>query len=235
LERLREHTIVESFVHIAKDEFGKQYLKDKVAKLIINVEHNEKFAVSYTVANKECVVKIEAPIGCKNVTDSGKAAALIEAQLTPDNNIPLSFLREKKSIQDSPEWKKLMDRAAKLGIAYDVDWEGISKIPGQSVHYVQKHELPASTAFAAYVWRSGSGIAVEAVGVLEAILKDDLGKGAFKAKFDKVITSVGPSDDKFETKLVANGKTLTFHTIAKLPTTSSLNTKVLTAELEKML
>jgi len=228
------YTVVETFAVISKDDFGKQYLKAKVAKVVVNLAHSDKFAHEYIVKDNECVVNLTAPINCKNVTDANKAAVMIEEQLTPTDNIPLTFLREKKLIIESPDHKKLMERVAKLGITYDLGWDHLAALPGKSVHYMQKHELPASTAYAQFMWRSGIGIARDAVDVLEAVMKDDLGKQAFKAKYDKVVTIVGPGD-KFETKLVTDGKTLKFETTAPLPSSFGLNAKNLNAELTKML
>jgi hypothetical protein len=228
------YTVVDTFAVIAKDEFGKQYLKAKVSKVVVNLAHNEKFAHEYVVKDGECIVNLTAPIGCKNVTDPNKAAAMIEEQLTPSDNIPLTFLREKKIIMESPDYKKVMDRAAKLGVTYEIGWDHLAGLHGKSVHYMQKHELPASTAYAQYIWRSGAGIARDAVDVLEVVMKDDLGKQAFKAKFDKVVSTVGPGE-KFESKLVVDGKTLKFETVSPLPSSFGLNTKNLIAELTKML
>jgi len=182
----------------------------------------------------ECVVNLIAPVACTNVTDPKKAAEWIEEQLTPGDNIPLTFLREKKTIMDSADYKKVMDRAAKLGITYEIGIDHIAQIPGKSVHYMNKTEMPASTAYLQYVWRSGSGIARDAVDILEVVMKDDLGKNAFKAKFDKVVTIVGPGE-KMETKLVTDGKTLKFETVTPLPCTFALNNKKLIDELTKML
>jgi len=229
------YTVVDTFGVIAKDDFGKQYLKAKVAKVVVNLTHSDKFTHEYVVKDNECVVNLTAPIGCKNVTDASKAAVIIEEQLTPaSDNIPLTYLREKKIITESPDYKKLMDRATKLGIAYEIGWDHLASLTGKSVHYMQKHELAASTAYAQYIWRSGSGIAKDAVDVLEAVMKDDLGKQAFKAKYDKVVSIVGPGE-KFETKLVTDGKTLKFETCTPLPSSFGLNTKNLIAELTKSL
>jgi len=228
------YTIVDTFCVIAKDDFGKQYLKNKVSKVVVHLDFGDKFTHNYNVHDGECTVNITAPIGCTNVTDANKAAILIEEQLTPGDNIPITFLREKKTTIESADWKKLMDRVTKLGIVYEVDWDHLAGLPGKSVHYMQKHEMPASTAYAQFVWRSGSGIARDAIDILEAVLKDDLGKQAFKAKFDRVLTVVSPGE-KFETRLVPEGKTLKFETLAPLPCTFALNNKNLINELTKML
>jgi len=128
-----------------------------------------------------------------------------------------------------------MDRVAKLGIAYEIDWTHLSQLPGKSVHYLNnKTETAACTAYAQYIWRSGSGIARDAVDILEAVMKDDLGKTAFKAKFDKVVYVLSPGE-KFETRLSPDGKTLKFETLAPMPCSFGLNTKTLNEALTKML
>jgi len=230
------YTVCETFEKVAKDDFGKNYLKNKVAKVVFNINLGDKFTHEYIVANNECVVNIGAPLNCTNVTDATKSAAIIEDQLTPSDNIPLTFLREKKAMTEHADYKKMMDRAVKLGIAYEIDFEHLAGLPGKSPQYMNKdQELPASTAYLQYVWRSGSGIARDALDVLENLMKDDLAKTAFKAKFDKVVTVVGPGHEKIETKLVVDGKTLKFETKCTLPCTLALNTKNLITELTKML
>jgi len=195
----------------------------------------EKFSHEYKVGdNMECVVNLAAPVACTNVTDAKKAAEWIEDQLTPTDNIPLTFLREKKTMVESADYKKVMDRATKLGIVYEIGFDHIAQIPGKSVHYMNKTEMAANTAYLQYVWRSGSGIARDALDILEAVMKDDLGKNAFKAKFDKVVTIVGPGE-KMETKLVPDGKTLKIETVTPLPCTFGLNAKKLNEEVTKML
>jgi hypothetical protein len=205
---------------VAKDEFGKEAVAENITKIWMTVTDkgpkgcDMRDIKCFDIALEAKTLKITCNLDFTSYLGQNFPYSDIEKKIVKllDPLYDLSF----KRMRDAVEKGKLKDQTNRIKdslgypIDIEIDWDQISKLPGEAVWYSDRPE-PRSVIALRYIEENGLwGI----VFAFEGIGKDELGKEALQETFNKVIVRVTPDapkgadmrDIKFH-KWEKNGKT----------------------------